>query len=291
MRAFWKELKLPAACTLVLAIGSLTCLTQAAAPTPTRGTSADEYEVRTTVKRALRKLGSRSCVDRQQAAADLLGLLGYKDVTSVFERELRSAPPKAQVKGTVILNSLKKIQAFEEAGGYEDWFRKTVAHAWEGSEAGRPGRYRALKDNLLQIARDRSKDYFQRNLAMTTIAHVVNKYEGVEDEIERDGVPVRAWRDELFSLQGDRDLDVRVMAAILSGSLKTLSEKERRLTISRLIRGLRHPEFDARMNAGAALMRLSGQAFCVDPTDAPAQQESAIRQWEAWWARTSDASD
>lgn len=94
------------------------------------------------------------------------------------------------------------------------------------------------------------------------------------------------WTADLLGLLRSRDHTVRLVGALAAGVRPGIPGTALRkdVVISKLISGLRHPEFVLRTRSQTTLEGLTGRDSCLDPTDIEAEREPEIKAWEIWWA-------
>lgn len=239
------------------------------------------------VRAILTQLASTECADRRRAIKDFFILPSEpkevrKSLISTFERELEAAPERVQPKGALLLGSLKKVQEFN----FEEWVGKWLAPALAAPEVERPRKFREAKRGLLKIAKNKSNDPFLRSIALGTMAYLVDQYGDPSGQAERMGVPITEWKKTLIDLLRDPDPDLALMVAVGITSRVSFGGVDRSLLVPMLIEGLRHDDFQIRWDAQLALEEVTGQVFCIDPTDPLSVRASGIQQWERWWRTT-----
>lgn len=248
-----------------------------------------DKELRERVRSILEKLASPDCVIRQRAVLEEEARLRslVTDLTkliTILEEELKVAAVEAKPRGRLILESWKKEQEFNGGQGLEAWIEKWLRATMGVPTQQKPKAFRRAKGELLRIAKDRTADLLNRVMAISFMASIVDQYVDPWGKAERYGVPAREWKRELIALLDDPDPSLRMIVAINIAGLEAFSKVDRSKLVPMLIQGLWHEDFVTRENAQVALQRLTGQVFCIDPTDLLSEREPGIRKWEEWWA-------
>lgn len=258
---------------------------------PMRGGAVEptDKELREKVRFFLERLASPECVIRQQAVLEEWVMLrsSIRDFTNfiaILEEELEVTAKEAKPRGRLILKSLKKEQEFNGGQGLEAWIQKWLGATMGVPTRDKPGAFRRAKKELLRIAKDRTADLLARTMAISFMASIVDQYEDPWGKAEQWGVPAREWKKELIALLDDPDPDLAMIVAISIAGLEAFSKVDRSKLVPKLIKGLRHEDFDTRWGAQVKLQKLTGQVFCIDPTDPLPAREPGIRKWEEWWA-------
>ena len=246
-----------------------------------------DKELRERVRSILEKLASPDCAIRQQAVLEEWARLPTTDLPgliAILEEQLQSTAAPARFRGAVILESLKREHVSNGGEAFEVLLRLWLAPALGASSRDKPAQFKRAKLELLRIAKNRSNPLSLRAAAIAVISYLVDHYGDPYGKAERMGVPIKEWKRELILLLRGPDPELKTMAAITMGSLSGFADVSRSKLVPILIAGLRNEDFDIRLGAQQTLRKLTGEQFCIDPTDTIGEREVGIRKWKEWWA-------
>lgn len=256
--------------------------------TPSEGaTQVMDQSLKSRIRALLEQLASAECVVRQRAVLEEARRRSAPDIPirkliAIWEEELKTAKERARPKGQLIIESLRSEQEVDADRGTQAWFEKWLQTTIGAPDARRAKEFQRAKVELLRIAKDRTANMRLRTTALAFMAYIVDHYGDPHGRAERMGVPIKDWKRELGQLLDSRDPDVAIIAAEAMAGLEAFSQVDQSKLIAKLIQGLRHRDFDIRVAAQVEVRNLTGQDFCIDPTDPPSERESGIRKWEEW---------
>lgn len=114
----------------------------------------------------------------------------------------------------------------------------------------------------------------------------VDQYSDPKGMLEKQGLPVSQWKRALVDLLRSDDSFLRTGVAVSIGVSSKFRDVERARIIPTLLSALSNNDLSTRRLAQRALVKLTGEKFCIDPTDFNEDREEGIRKWEHWWERT-----
>jgi hypothetical protein len=158
-----------------------------------------------------------------------------------------------------------------------------IAPALKASAAERSNRFAVAKENLAGIAKSKHEPIFRRIAAVATMEFFVDQYDDPDGEARRQGLPLIEWKNALTDLLKSDDARLRLLVAGIVGQSSSFGDEGRNKILSILLPSLRNGDLPYRILAQKALMHLTNQRFCIDPSDSLPIRAVGIRNWETWW--------
>ncbi len=196
----------------------------------------------------------------------------------VFREKSKTLTPEAKRKLESIVAALEQDEKLSKE--FERLTKTHVSPALRESDAERSRLLGKAKSSLLSIANSSQEPFSRRFAAVGAMGLFVDQFDDPEGEMRRKGLPLEEWKHGVIGLLDSHDSRLRSIVASSSISSEVVKHK----IVPILLNALRDDDFMIRLSAQNALMRRTGQNFCIDPTDPIEKRESGIRQWEAWWA-------
>jgi hypothetical protein len=246
-----------------------------------RSVVSAEEKLNDRLNQLVSSLQSQDCTIRARAILQQLPYLKSAP-KEVFRKQNKNLTPEVRLKLDSIVAMLEQKERL--ANEFE---RLTKTHVSSALRENDPERSRLLakaKNTLLAIANSPKESFPKRLAAVGAMGFFVDQFDDPEGEMRRMGLPLEEWKRDVIGLLDSNDSRLRSIVA----SSSTASDVPRRKIIPILLNALREDDLMIRVSAQNALMKRTGQNFCIDPTDPFERRESGIHQWEQWWALTKE---
>ena len=239
-----------------------------------------ENEMAAQVKQFVAFLASQDCEARSRAIYDELPKL--KAIPhQIFLNQSGFASRTVKSK---VVNLLKALEQEEKSGKeFEVLVKAWIAPALKAEGADKVNRFALAKEKLLAIAKSKPAPKFRRAAAVGTMEFFVGQYDDPDGEARRLGLPLVEWKSALTALLKSEDVGLRSLVAGMLGQSSAFGDEGASNILPILLLSLRDDDLSSRILSQKALMHLTKQNFCIDPTDSLDMREAGIQQWETWW--------
>jgi hypothetical protein len=242
-----------------------------------------EEETLSQVKEIVSLLGDQHCEKRESAIFQKFPLLATVP-DDVFRKE--TAPSTKQLKRKMN-DLLAAREQYNKTGvEFEKLLRDLIFPALKQFVARETGPLGKSKATLLEIARSQTTPVPKRQAAIGSMYFFVDQYSDPEGMLEKQGLPISEWKRDLVALLSSDDYFLRTEVAGSVGGSDAFRDVERKLIVPILLSALKDSDLSTRMLAQGTLGKLTGEKFCLDPTDFNEDRKEEIRKWEHWWERT-----
>jgi hypothetical protein len=242
-----------------------------------------DEETLSKVKEIVSLLGDQHCEWRERAIFQKFPLLPTV-LDDAFLKETASSSNNLQRKVTDLLAA--REQHKKVAQEFEKLLQELIFPALKKFATEDADLLTQSKVTLLQIARSQTTPVPKRQAAIGSMYFFVDQYSDPEGMLEKQGLPVSQWKRALVDLLSSDDSFLRTEVAGSIGVSNKFRDVERALIIPILLSALRNNDLSTRILTQKALVKLTGEKFCVDPTDLNEDREGGIRKWEYWWEGT-----